>query len=92
MKTKLTTFQKAMIVFVPLIVLLLIAAVVLCLGFTFGAHTGKAIIETGNLTIYMAFGAALLAIVALVFTFISAGKEKEPDDNEVQLAIEKAKE
>ncbi len=89
MKSKLSGFQKVMVIFIPVIVLLLIAAVVLCVGFTFGAHNGRAILETGNLTIFMALGAALLAIAAIVFTILSAGKEKQ-NENDVDAAIEQA--
>lgn len=76
-KKKYTGFQKFLIVFIPVIVLLLIAAIVMSLAFTFLPMGGSSILTTGNLTIVMALGSAVLAIVCIVFTIINAGKDND---------------
>ncbi len=78
---KYSAFQKVMIVIIPIVIMLLIASIV-TLGAMFVTHNfgGFGIFSPGNIVIIMALCSAVLAIIGIVFTFISVGKESDEDD------------
>ncbi len=78
----LSAFQKLMVVFIPVIVMLLIASIVMCLAFSFLPMPINSIIQTGNVTIVMALSATILAILAIVFAFVSKDIESKEDKTE----------
>ena len=80
---KYSLFQKVMIVIIPIIVMLLIASIA-TLGAMYLTHNydGFGFFSPGNLVIVMALCSAALAIVGIIFTFVSVGKEPDEDDNE----------
>ncbi len=77
-------FQKVMIVIVPLIVMLLIASLA-TLGAMYFTHNfgGFGIFSPGNIVIIMALCAAILAIVGVIFSFVTVGKEPDDDADEI---------
>lgn len=81
MKTKsgkgLSAFQKLMVIFVPLIVLLLISAVVMCFAFNFLPMSAADFINTGYLTVIFAAVSAFLAILGIVFAIFNKGKDDD---------------
>ena len=74
-------FQITMMIIIPLIVLLLIASLAM-LGAMFVTHNFSAdgILSPGNIVIVMALCSAALAIIGVIFSFATAGKEPEEDD------------
>lgn len=76
---KYSLFQKIMIVVIPIIVLLLIAAVVMCLAFSFLPMSASDFTHTGYLTVVLAACSAVLAIVGIIFAVFNKGK----DDNDI---------
>lgn len=75
---KYTGFQKAMIIIVPIVVLLLIAAIVMCFAMLFLPMPGGFLFTTGNVTLIMALCSTALAVVGIIFAVFS----KENDDEE----------
>ncbi|MBR2108622.1 MAG: hypothetical protein IJ932_01555 [Ruminococcus sp.] len=88
MKTKsaknYSSFQKVMIIIVPLIIMLLIASLA-TLGAMYFTHNfgGFGIFSPGNIVIIMALCAAVLAIVGVIFSFVTVGKEPDDDTDEI---------
>ncbi|MCH5304025.1 MAG: hypothetical protein J1E41_04100 [Ruminococcus sp.] len=76
----LNTFQRLMVIIVPIIVMLLIASVVMCLAFSFLPMSINSIVHTGNVTIYMALGTTLLAVVGIIFSIVSKDKESDKEE------------
>ncbi len=78
-----STFHKIMIIIIPIIVMLLIASIV-TLGAMYFTHnfSGFGFFSPGNIVIVMASGSALLAIIGIIFSFITVGKEPEDDTDE----------
>ena len=81
MKTKMNGkyngFQKAMIIILPVIVLLLIASIVMCLAFSFLPMSIREIINTGNATIILSVLSLVLAVLGIVFAFFSKSDDSE---------------
>lgn len=77
-------FQKVMIIIVPLIIMLLIASLV-TLGAMYFTHNfgGFGIFSPGNIVIIMALCAAVLAIVGVIFSFVTVGKEPDDETDEI---------
>lgn len=85
---KLSAFNKAMIIIIPLIILLLIASLVtLAVMYITRNFGGFSIFSPGNIVIIMALCSAILAIIGIVFAFVSAGKETG-DDKDDELSPE----
>ena len=80
MKSKKTKFQKVMAIMIPVIVLLLIAAIVMTFALTVLNVRPHMIAQAKNLTIIMALASALLAIAAIVFAVISKSGEPSEED------------
>ena len=78
--SRLSRFQKVMVIVIPIIVLLLIASVV-TFAAMFITHNfgGFGIFSPGNLVIVMALCASALAIIGIIFAIVSADKD---DDEE----------
>ncbi|MBQ7504354.1 MAG: hypothetical protein IJT79_03450 [Ruminococcus sp.] len=81
---KYSGFQKLMIVIIPLIVMLLIASLV-TLGAMYFTHNfgGFGLLSPGNIVIIMALCAAVLAIVGVIFSFITVGREPDNDEDNI---------
>lgn len=81
---KYSGFQKVMIIIVPLIIMLLIASLA-TLGAMYFTHNfgGFGIFSPGNIVIIMALCAAVLAIVGVIFSFVTVGKEPDDDTDEI---------
>ena len=79
MKTnkKYTLFQKFMIVFIPVIVLLLVAAVSMCAAFMILPMSNFDFMNTGYVTIALAIASSLLAVIALAFAIFGKGSDEE---------------
>jgi cytochrome b subunit of formate dehydrogenase len=81
MKTKMSgkynSFQKLMIIILPIIVLLLIAAIVMCLAFSFLPMSIREIINTGNATIILSVVSSGLAVLGIAFAFFSKSNDSE---------------
>ncbi|MBQ5398100.1 MAG: hypothetical protein IIU14_01545 [Ruminococcus sp.] len=77
---KYSGFQKAMIVIVPIVVLLLIAAVVMCFAMILLPMPGGFRFTTGNVTLVMALGSTALAVVGIIFAIFSRGGDDEEED------------
>ena len=81
MKTKMNGkyngFQKAMIIILPVIVLLLIASIVMCLAFSFLPMSIREIINTGNATIILSVLSSVLAVLGIVFAFFTKSDDSE---------------
>ncbi|MBR1731080.1 MAG: hypothetical protein IJ725_01430 [Ruminococcus sp.] len=76
-----STFQKVMIIIVPIIVLLLIASVVTLIAMYFTHNFGGFdFLSPGNLVIIMASCSSILAIIGIIFSFVTVGKESEDSD------------
>lgn len=76
-QTKYSAFQKLMIIIVPIVVLLLITAIVMCAAFTFLPMRAGQIVDVGNITMIMGAIASALAIVSIVFSIIAKDNEEE---------------
>jgi hypothetical protein len=74
------TFQKVMLFIIPIIVLLLISAIVMCLALIFLPLHGGFYFQTGNLTIIMALCSAVLAIVGIVFSVVVKGNDDDEEE------------
>lgn len=81
MKTKggksLSLFQKMMVIFVPIIVLLLIAAIVMCFAFNFLPMSAHDFLSTGYLTIAFSTVSSLLAIAGIFLAVFNKGKDSD---------------
>lgn len=73
----LSVFQKLMVVLIPIIVLLLISALVMCLAFIVLPMSSADFLNTGNLTIVFAAISAFLAILGIVFAIFNKGKDDD---------------
>lgn len=80
MKSNKTKFQKIMTIMIPVIVLLLIAAIVMTFALAVLNVRPHMIAQAKNLTIIMALASALLAIAAIVFAVISKSGEPSEED------------
>ena len=82
---KYSAFQKVMIVIVPIIVMLLIASLV-TLGAMYFTHNfgGFDLLSPGNIVIIMALCSSVLAIIGIVLSFITVGREPDNDDPETE--------
>ena len=78
MNNRYTKIQKIMIILLPVIVMLLIAAIVMCFVITFLPMRGGFRMNTGNATIIMSLASSLMAIACIFFIIISS--KNEPDD------------
>lgn len=80
---KYSSFQKAMIIIVPLILMLLIASFVTLFAMYFTHNFGGfGFFSPGNIVIILATSSALLAVVGIIFAFVAAGKESDDDSEE----------
>ncbi len=70
-------FQKTMVIFIPIIVLFLVAAVGMCLAFSFLPMSNHEIINTGYATIALSAGAALLAIVGIIMAIFNRSRDDD---------------
>ncbi len=77
---KYTGFQKAMIIIVPIVVLLLIAAIVMCFAMLFLPMPGGFLFTTGNVTLIMALCSTALAVVGIIFAVFSKGNDDEESE------------
>ncbi len=74
MKTnKYSTFQKFLLIALPVIVLLLIASIVMCFAFSFLPMSVHDIVKTGNITIVLSVVSSALAVIGIVFAVIGKG-------------------
>ncbi len=74
-------FQKVMIIFVPIIVLLLIASIVIFMAMMITHNFGGfGFFSPGNIVIIMALCSSVLAIVGIIFAIVSAGREDDDEE------------
>ena len=73
----LSVFQKLMVIFIPLIVLFLIASIVMCFAFNFLPMSFDDFINTGYMTIVFSAFSALLAIVGIILAVFNKGKDED---------------
>ena len=80
---KYSGFQKAMIVIIPLIIMLLIASLA-TLGAMYFTHNfgGFGLFSPGGIVIIMALCAAVLAIIGVIFSFVTVGSEPDDESDE----------
>lgn len=78
---KYSGFQKMMIVIVPIVCLLLIAAIVMCFAMLFLPMPGGFLFSTGNATLIMSLCSTALAVVGILFALFSKGNDGEEDES-----------
>ena len=72
-----------MVIIIPIIIMLLIASIVtLCAMYFTRNFNGFGFLSPGNIVIIMASGSALLAIVGIILSFITVGREPDDDTDE----------
>lgn len=80
---KYSPFQRVMIIIIPIIIMLLIASVVTLAAMYFTHNFGGfGLLSPGNIVIVMASCSTVLAIVGIIFAFVSAGKGSDDDSDE----------
>ena len=76
-------YQKLMIILIPIIILLLIASIITLAAMWFTHNFGGfGILSPGSIVIVMALCSTVLAVIGIVFAFVSAGKETDEEDEE----------
>ncbi|MCR5653724.1 MAG: hypothetical protein K6F88_07990 [Ruminococcus sp.] len=83
---KYSAFQKVMVILIPICLLLLLASittlVAMCVTQNYGSF---GFFSIGNIVIIMASCSTILAIVVIVVSFVTAGKEPDDDPEDILL-------